>query len=95
MTHGGCSSLTAPGWAALIALGVVQLGISSMLYARAIKQVTALEAVLIPVIEPILNPIWVMLFLAEKPGILSLCGGILVLAAVTCRALHSIRKINK
>lgn len=79
------------GWAALAALGVVQLGISYWLYARAIKHVTALEAVLIPVIEPILNPIWVAIFMREKPSSWALVGGIIVLSAVTVRALVSIR----
>jgi len=83
--------LNASGWVALLALGVIQLGLSYMLYARAIKHVTALEAVLIPVIEPILNPVWVMLFVGERPGPLSLCGGLLVLGAVTWRAANSIR----
>ena len=83
--------LNASGWVALLVLGVIQLGLSYMLYARAIKHVTALEAVLIPVIEPILNPVWVMLFVGERPGPLSLCGGLLVLGAVTWRAANSIR----
>ena len=55
------------------------------------RHVTALEAVLIPVIEPILNPVCVMLFVGERPGPLSLCGGLLVLGAVTWRAANSIR----
>lgn len=83
--------LPLPGWTALVLLGVVQLGVSYWLYARAIRHVTALEAVLIPVIEPILNPIWVLLFLHEKPSPLALVGGVIVLGAVTARALASIR----
>ncbi len=70
----------------------MQLGVSYMLYARAIKHVTALEAVLIPVIEPILNPVWVLLFVGEKPGALALAGGVLVLGAVAWRATSTIRK---
>jgi drug/metabolite transporter (DMT)-like permease len=79
------------GWAALAVLGVVQLGFSYWLYARAIKHVSALEAVLIPVIEPILNPVWVLLALHERPAPLALLGGGIVLAAVTWRAAASIR----
>ncbi len=79
------------GWVALALLGTVQLGLSYLLYARAIRHVTALEAVLIPVIEPILNPIWVLLALGERPGALSLVGGVIVLTAATLRALHSLR----
>jgi drug/metabolite transporter (DMT)-like permease len=84
-------ALNASGWTALVVLGVVQLGISYWLYARAIKHVTALEAVLIPVIEPILNPIWVLLALGEKPSPLALVGGVIVLVAVTLRAVASVR----
>jgi drug/metabolite transporter (DMT)-like permease len=83
--------LSVAGWVALLTLGIVQLGVSYWLYARAIRHVTALEAVLIPVIEPILNPIWVLLTLGEKPSLLALLGGGVVLTAVTLRALKSLR----
>ena len=78
-------------WIALGLLGTVQLGFSYLLYSRAIRHVTALEAVLIPVIEPILNPVWVLLMLGERPGPLSLLGGVIVLTAVTLRTLHGLR----
>ncbi|WP_414664522.1 DMT family transporter [Horticoccus sp. 23ND18S-11] len=80
------------GWAALGALGVIQLGVSYWLYARAIRHVTALEAVLIPVIEPILNPVWVLIFMHERPSGWALAGGTIVLTAVTVRAVMSIRQ---
>jgi drug/metabolite transporter (DMT)-like permease len=79
------------GWIALALLGIVQLGVSYLLYARAIRHITALEAVLIPVIEPILNPIWVLLVLGERPGPLSMVGGAIVLSAVTARTVHGLR----
>ena len=77
---------------ALLVLGTGQLGLAYLLYARAIKHVTALEAVIIPVIEPILNPVWVMCFIGERPSPLSLVGGVIVLGAVTWRAIDSIRQ---
>jgi len=79
------------GLAALCALGMLQLGCSYWLYSRAIRHVTALEAVLIPVIEPILNPVWVFLARGERPSAYALLGGAIVLGAVTLRALRSIR----
>ena len=94
----GLPSICAAPWPdnrsiiALLVLGVFQLGIPYLLYARAIRHVTALEAVLIPVIEPILNPIWVMLVIGEKPSPLALGGGAIVLGAVTWRAIDSVRK---
>jgi drug/metabolite transporter (DMT)-like permease len=89
-----CSAPSLPdvrGWIALALLGIVQLGVSYLLYARAIRHVTALEAVLIPVIEPILNPVWVLLVLGERPGPRSLLGGVIVLSAVTARTVHGLR----
>jgi drug/metabolite transporter (DMT)-like permease len=83
--------LTGGSVVALLLLGVVQLGVPYLLYARALKHVTALEAVLIPVIEPILNPIWVMLVIGEQPSPLALFGGAIVVGAVTWRAVDSLR----
>jgi drug/metabolite transporter (DMT)-like permease len=79
------------GILALLGLGVIQLGVSYLLYSRAIRHVTAMEAVLIPVIEPILNPIWTLLMLGEKPGKWAIVGGLVVLAAVTLRSVLSVR----
>ncbi|HEX2861014.1 MAG TPA: DMT family transporter [Lacunisphaera sp.] len=86
--------LPASGWLALGLLGVVQLGLAYFLYARAIRHVTALEAVLIPVMEPVLNPVWVLLAVGERPGPLALAGGAIVLAAVTLRAILAIRPVS-
>ena len=88
-------SLPVIGWGALVALGVVQLGVAYWLYARAIRHVTALEAVLIPAIEPILNPIWVFLAFREVPSRWALIGGAVVLGAVTVRAVLSVRSRSR
>ena len=84
---------SASSWLNLIFLGVFQLGLSYVLYSTAIKHITALEAILIPVIEPILNPVWVFLVLGEAPGPYAMIGGAIVLAAVTGRyALNALRQ---
>ncbi len=69
----------------LLLLGTLQLGLPYVLYAAAIKHVTALEATLIPLLEPVLNPLWVMLTLGERPGPWAVVGAILVLGAVLAR----------
>jgi drug/metabolite transporter (DMT)-like permease len=79
----------------LLLLGVFQLGIAYVLFTLATRYVSALEIVLIPVIEPILNPIWVALTVGETPTILSLIGGIIVLAAVVGRGVSSSRLMAK
>lgn len=88
-------SLNAVGWGSLLLLGVVQLGLAYFFYAKAIKHVTALEAVLIPVLEPLLNPLWVLLAVGEKPSAYALAGGAVVLAAVTLRAIAGLRTVRR
>lgn len=80
------TSIDMNSWIGLILLGVVQLGLPYVLYAYAIKHVSAIEAILIPVIEPVLNPIWVLFVLGEVPGFWSIAGGIVVIGAVTLRS---------
>lgn len=81
---------SAVGWAALTALGVFQLGLSYVLYTVAIKRITAMEAALLPLLEPILTPLWVMLLVGERPGAWALVGATLVLGAVLLRGILSI-----
>ncbi len=71
----------------LLILGVFQLGLSYLLYSTAIKHVTAFEASLIPVLEPLLNPVWVALFVGERPSTYSILGGLIVLGAIITRGL--------
>lgn len=87
-------ALPTSGWVALGLLGTVQLGVAYLFYAKAIKHVTALEAVLIPVMEPILNPVWVLIAVGERPTPLALVGGAVVLAAVTLRAVAGLRTVR-
>lgn len=86
----GAPSGPAP-WTGLLVLGVFQLALAYWLYARAIKHVPVLQAVIITTCEPILNPLWVMFFIGEKPGLWSIAGGVLVIAASALRALKSNR----
>lgn len=72
---------------AIIVLGVFQLGIAYILYALAVKHLKAIEAILITVIEPILNPIWVFLFAGEKPSLYAVLGGLVVIITVTARSI--------
>lgn len=82
----------ATGWAMLVALGVVQLGFSYVAYAAAVRRATAMEAALVPMLEPILNPIWVLLFLGERPGRFALAGGLVVIGVVAIRAALAVRE---
>ena len=81
----------ARGWAALVALGVVQQAAAYLCYAAAIRHAKAIEVMLIPIIEPILSPLWVAIVFAEWPGPWAFAGGAIVVGAVTIRAVVSRR----
>lgn len=76
----------------LLLMGVFQLGLPYILFALAIKWVSALDAALIPVIEPILNPVWVFLMMGEVPGKWALVSGAIVFTAITFRCVVSALK---
>jgi drug/metabolite transporter (DMT)-like permease len=82
----------AQGWIGLAVLGVVQLGLPYILFTLAIRHVTAVEALLVPMIEPVLNPLWAFLFLGEIPGRFALLGGVVILGSVIVRGLVRSRR---
>jgi drug/metabolite transporter (DMT)-like permease len=77
----------------LLLLGIVQLTIPYLLYSLAIRHVRALDASIISIVEPILNPIWVMLATNERPAFWSIVGGSIVLATSLGGSLLASRDI--
>ena len=82
-------ALSTEGVLALVALGLVQQAAPELLYAWAINRVSAVEAMLLPIVEPILSPLWVWLAFSRTPSPWVLAGGALVLAAVVVRGVSS------
>lgn len=78
----------------LLALGALQLGVSYILYSWAMKHVTAIEAILITTLEPILNPVWVALFYGEVPSSVAIMGGLIVVSAVVARNFAHARTLR-
>lgn len=80
----------------ILILGIFQLGISYILYVNALKYISALEAILITVLEPLLNPVWVYVFTGEAPGIYALIGGSIVILTILIRSVYvSKRQVAK
>jgi len=75
----------------LALLGVVQLGLGYILFVEGLKSVSAIEGALLPVIEPVLNPVWVAIFASERPSVVTIIGGALIVGAVTLRSLTRAR----
>jgi drug/metabolite transporter (DMT)-like permease len=82
---------TVTNWLIILYLGVFQIGFSFLFFSVAIKHVPALEATLISTLEPVLNPVWVFLFIGEEPGLFALVGGLIVLGGVALNAISSAR----
>ena len=77
----------ARSWAGLLLLGTVQMGIPYVLFSMAVRNVPAVTAILVPMIEPVLNPVWVLLLIGEAPSPMAVAGGIVILGTVAARCL--------
>jgi drug/metabolite transporter (DMT)-like permease len=69
----------------LVAFGVFQMAIPYALFARGLREIGAPEAGLIGLVEPILNPIWVLLFVHERPAGPTVIGGLFLLVGLAYR----------
>ena len=75
----------------LALMGLFQLALPYYIYSRAVAHLSALDASLILLLEPILNPIWVWIFVGERPHATSLMGGVIVIGSVATRSLLKAR----
>ncbi len=75
----------------MIVLGVVQLGIPYILLNLSSKTCPPFACSLLGAVEPLLNPVWVALFAHEMPGILTVIGGVIVIATVTIWCLLGLK----
>lgn len=87
-------AVTAKSLAVIGFLGIFQVGLAAVFFSYGIKRITALQSVLIAVIEPLLNPVWVFLATGEEPGARSLAGGAVIIVAVMASSVISIRRIQ-
>ncbi len=73
-------------------LGIVQIGIAYALFSFGLKKVEAIEASLISIIEPVLNPIWVFIGYGEQPTPFAVLGGLVILITISVRSYIIERK---
>lgn len=67
-------------------LGVFQIGIAYAIFSYGLKRVYAIEASLIGMIEPVLNPVWVFFGYGETPSFMAIVGGIIIVTTISIRA---------
>lgn len=82
-------------------LGVIQIGVAYLFFTLAMARgVRSLDAGIIGYVEPVLNPIWVFLFIGEKPSTWAILGGLIIVGAVVvhmvtdARAKRELKDLN-
>ena len=74
-------------WLLACGLGLCLAG-GYFFISKSMNRVSPITAALLANLEPILNPVWVFLFVGEKPGPLTVLGAIIVLASATVYAIR-------
>ena len=85
-------AVTGGDFSLLVVFGAFQFGAGLALFSTGARLAPAAEVALISVLEPILGPIWVWVFLNDHPGTAALIGGGIVLAALAAHTLLDKRK---
>lgn len=78
---------------AIVYLGIFQIGVAYILFTNGITGgVRSMDASIIGFFEPLFNPVWVFLFIGERPSRSAILGGFVIITAV---AVHSLRRNTK
>ncbi len=86
------STITWLDFGAVAFLGIFQIGISYILFIKGVTGGTRpLDASIIGFIEPLLNPVWVFLFVGERPSNWAVLGGVIIIATVVVHTLVQYR----
>ena len=78
--------------AAMLALGLLQIGLATVLFSYGIKRVAAIQGVIVAGIEPVMSPVWVFLATGEAPKANALAGGSVIVAAVLASSVVTARR---
>jgi len=68
-------------------LGVFQIAVAYAFFASGLKRIIAVEASIISMVEPVLNPVWVLIGYGEIPSVTAIIGGLIILTAIIIRSL--------
>lgn len=89
---GALPSATLRDYAAVSFLGVLQIGIAYILFIKGVRGGTRpLDASIIGFIEPLLNPVWVFVFIGERPSKWAVLGGFIIIVTVVAHTLIQYR----
>jgi drug/metabolite transporter (DMT)-like permease len=77
--------------ALLLSLGLIQMTLGLTFYLYALRLLPAAQVTLIALLEPVLGPIWVWLFMGEEPAAATIVGGTIVLGALAMNIALGLR----
>jgi drug/metabolite transporter (DMT)-like permease len=84
--------ISAPDIARISYLGIIQIGFAYLLFTLAMARgLRSLDASIVGYVEPVLNPVWVFLFIGERPSGWAMIGGAIIIASVVVHMLVSAR----
>ncbi|MDR2618564.1 MAG: DMT family transporter [Treponema sp.] len=76
----------------VVFMGTIQIGCASILFSYGIRRISAIQAMLTAMIEPVLNPVWVLAITGEKPSVSALAGGLIIIVAVAVSSVIGKRR---
>ena len=85
---------TGLSWVGLIGMGL-ELGLAYTCFSIGIKRTSAVTASLISVLELVCNPIWVFLFLGERPSLFTILGCGIILLGIVLNVILENRQTEK
>lgn len=82
-------------WAIVGGLGTIQIGVAYVFLTAGMRHVRALEASMLLLLEPVLNPVWSWLIHGEKPRAWSLVGGAIILGGTLAKTWMDSRRASR
>lgn len=81
----------AQDWVQIVYLGVFQVAAAYVFLTAAVGSMPALETSLLLLVEPALNPVWTWIVHGERPTLVAVAGGVLILGATALRSWWAAR----
>lgn len=80
---------------AALGMGVIQRGLGEGIYGKTAPHCSPLDAVLMSMTEPLLNPVWVMVFYGERPEKFALIGSVVIVLSVVLWNIYKSKTASK
>lgn len=94
-SYAALMSISISGWISLLYLGSVQVALAYVFNIKGIQLTTSMQAMVLAMLEAVMNPIWVFLFIGEVPSHYGMVGTVLILGAVLANVILQNREMKK